>query len=339
MNFSSQLRLCLLAVGSLLTQACVSVPQVENRLKAMQLPPHTYVARPGDTIATVAFRYQLDEAQLIAMNPHITQTLLAGDRVIVHETPSALAAADGLHLRAPQTVSQNSTIRPSQNSSILTQQNAQTHGTTITAIAPRVARSVAAAPPTYSTPAGEVPFDQITEIQANAINPNGARLPIEEVVTDDWGYASLPIATDEQLNNGSAGQRLVAAPQGNATRGWVWPTWGQVARDFAPTEAGGQGIDIAGLPGQEIHAASNGTVAYAGRDLAGGNGKLIILRHADGLMTTYSHASQLFVAEDDVVRAGDVIASLGTNAQNMSILRFEVRRDGNPLNPMNFLAN
>lgn len=335
MSCSSQIRLCCLAVGSLLMQACVSVPQVENRLKEMQLPPHTYVARPGDTMATVAFRYQLDEAQLIAMNPHITRMLVAGDRVVVHDLPSAMAASDGLYLRAPQSVSQNNTLAPSQNSSILPGQSAQTHGTTITAVAPRMA----SAPPTYSTPAGDVPFDQITEIQANAINPNGARLPIEEVVTDDWDYSSLPVATDEQLSTGSAGQRLVAAPQGNGTRGWVWPTWGQVARDFAPTEAGGQGIDIAGLPGQEIHAASNGTVAYAGRDLAGGNGKLIILRHSDGLMTTYSHADQLFVAEDDVVRAGDVIASLGTNAQNMSILRFEVRRDGNPLNPMNFLAN
>jgi len=56
-------------------------------------------------------------------------------------------------------------------------------------------------------------------------------------------------------------------------------------------------------------------------------------------MTTYSHAAEIFVAEDDVVRAGDVIASLGANARNESVLRFEVRQDGNPLNPMNFLTN
>ena len=119
----------------------------------------------------------------------------------------------------------------------------------------------------------------------------------------------------------------------------MWPTYGEVAREFAPSEAGGQGIDIAGVPGQQIKAVSGGTVVYAGRDVAGGDGKLIILRHADGLMTTYSHARQLFVAEDDVVNGGDVIASLGANARNESVLRFEVRRNGNPLNPMQFLGN
>ena len=169
------------------------------------------------------------------------------------------------------------------------------------------------------------------------------RTPIEEVVPDELaaetGYTSLPIATEGQVNGAGNTQTIVAAPRGNATSGWVWPTWGEIAREFAPTEAGGHGIDIAGIPGQEIHAASGGTVAYAGRDLSGGDGKLIIIRHHSGLMSTYSHARQLFVAEDDVVRAGDVIASLGANAQNESVLRFEVRQDGNPLNPMNFLSN
>ncbi|MCL4158161.1 UNVERIFIED_CONTAM: hypothetical protein GTU68_019774, partial [Idotea baltica] len=50
-----------------------------------------------------------------------------------------------------------------------------------------------------------------------------------------------------------------------------------------------------------------GTVVYSGRDLSGG-GNLIIVRHNDELMTTYSHADQLFVAEDDQVVAGDPIA-------------------------------
>jgi len=206
-------------------------------------------------------------------------------------------------------------------------------GTTIVAAAPQQPING------VQTSNGTVAFDQIREFPANAVNPNAvpglATGPIEEVVPDDLDYQSLEVA-DASM---STQANVIQAPKGNATNGWVWPTWGEVAREFAPTEAGGQGIDIAGVPGQEIHAASGGTVAYAGRDLAGGVGKLIILRHHSGLMTTYSHASQLFVAEDDVVRAGDVIASLGANARNESVLRFEVRQDGNPLNPMNFLAN
>ena len=136
----------------------------------------------------------------------------------------------------------------------------------------------------------------------------------------------------------------VAADGGAATTsagassadGWVWPTAGAVARGYAPERVGGQGIDIAGVPGQDVRAAAGGTVVYSGRDLSGG-GNLVILRHAGDLMTTYSHADKLFVTEDDEVRAGDPIASLGWNVERESVLRFEVRRDGEPLDPLSFV--
>jgi len=54
-------------------------------------------------------------------------------------------------------------------------------------------------------------------------------------------------------------------------------------------------------------------------------------------MTTYSHADKLYVAEDDVVAVGDPIASLGWNEDRESVLRFEVRKDGNPMDPVKFL--
>ena len=86
-----------------------------------------------------------------------------------------------------------------------------------------------------------------------------------------------------------------------------------------------------------MRAAAPGTVVYSGRDLSGG-GNLVILRHDGDLMTTYSHADKLFVTEDDAVRAGDAIASLGWNEARESVLRFEVRRDGQPLDPLGFVA-
>ena len=117
---------------------------------------------------------------------------------------------------------------------------------------------------------------------------------------------------------------------------WTWPIDGAVARAFAPDRIGGQGVDIAGVPGQKVRAAGDGTVVYSGRDLSG-EGQLVILRHEDDLLTTYSHADELYVSEEARVRAGEVIASLGWNERRESVLGFEVRRDGNPLDPMAFL--
>ena len=332
MSLTSQLRVTFVIVAlPLMQMACVSVPEVETRLKGLQWQPHVYKARAGDTLSTIAFRYELDEEELRAMNPGLSDRLAAGQPVTVHNPSN------------DQFASETFTAAPIEDQSkVVIQESAVSAGPRQTTITSAVTQPTQV----YDAPEGRVSFDDIREIPANAIDPlsspQAVRQPLEEVVPDELeaelGYESLPVATEEQINTATT-QTIVAAPRGNATSGWVWPTWGEIAREFAPNETGGQGIDIAGIPGQEIHAASGGTVAYAGRDVSGGNGKLIIIRHHSGLMTTYSHAQQLFVAEDDVVRAGDVIASLGANARNESVLRFEVRQDGNPLNPMSFLTN
>lgn len=168
-----------------------------------------------------------------------------------------------------------------------------------------------------------------TATQAVVVNPvndsQASGYPREEIVPDDLDFQPVQQGSD-----------TISRELQPYVGRWSWPLQGEVARGFAPNEVGGQGVDIAGVPGQEVRAAMQGTVVYSGRDLSGG-GKLIIVQHDDSLMTTYSHADDLFVAEDDVVQAGDPIASLGWNANRESVLRFEVRRDGNPLNPLDFL--
>lgn len=321
MSFPSQIRaMTLLATLPMGLVACASLPDMETRLASMTLSPDVYTARPGDSLESIAFRYQMNPAELAALNPLVTfDGNIAGQKVKVHE------------LLNEQAIASNGLQRSSSGSTILAPQRPAT--TTVTPVITQPA-IIQSAPPPVAT--AELDYSQLLEVPASStstpvtslpLNPAPQSGPIEEVVADELEYASLPQATPQPL--GAA----------NTVGGWVWPTQGQVAREFAPTEAGGQGIDIAGVPGQQIHAANGGTVAYAGRDLGGGDGKLIILRHSNGLMTTYSHARQLFVAEDDVVRAGDVIASLGSNARNESVLRFEVRQNGNPLNPMQFIGN
>lgn len=120
--------------------------------------------------------------------------------------------------------------------------------------------------------------------------------------------------------------------------GWRWPSDGEVVRAYAPAEVNGQGIDIAGVPGQEVRASADGTVIYAGRDLSN-SGNLVIIRHAGDVLSTYSHAKDLYVAEDDTVRGGDPIASLGWNSEKESVLHFGIRKNGKPVNPIGFLPD
>ena len=118
--------------------------------------------------------------------------------------------------------------------------------------------------------------------------------------------------------------------------GWVWPAGGAVARGFQPDVVNRQGLDIAARSGEDVVAAADGTVVYSGKDLAS-QGKLVILRHKGDVLSAYSLADELFVQEDEYVKAGDTIAGLGRGENKSSILHFEIRKEGKPVNPLSYL--
>jgi murein DD-endopeptidase MepM/ murein hydrolase activator NlpD len=96
------------------------------------------------------------------------------------------------------------------------------------------------------------------------------------------------------------------------------------------------GIDIAAPEGTPVTAAAAGTVAYAGRQA--GYGEIVILKHDDGLVTLYAHASALLVRMGQRVEAGAVIARVGQSGRTSGPhLHFEVRQGTRPRNPLFYL--
>ncbi len=96
------------------------------------------------------------------------------------------------------------------------------------------------------------------------------------------------------------------------------------------------GLDFAASYGSTIHAADSGTVIFAG--WYGGYGKAVIISHSQGITTLYGHTSELFVSEGQSVKKGQAIASVGsTGFSTGPHLHFEVRRDGTPVDPANYL--
>ncbi|WP_206070853.1 M23 family metallopeptidase [Nodosilinea sp. P-1105] len=96
------------------------------------------------------------------------------------------------------------------------------------------------------------------------------------------------------------------------------------------------GVDFAASHGTTIRAADSGRVIFSG--WYGGYGQTVIVDHGDGLSTLYAHASRLFVKEGQSVRQGEAIAAVGsTGLSTGPHLHFEVRQNGNPVNPMGYL--
>jgi len=122
----------------------------------------------------------------------------------------------------------------------------------------------------------------------------------------------------------------------NSTPTWAWPHAGGILRDFR--EAGNKGLDIAGQLGDSVLAASAGDVVYSGRGVQG-SGNLIIIRHNDQYLSAYAHNSAMLVGEGSRVAAGDKIAEVGLNSAGVAMLHFEIRLEGNSVDPSELLPN
>lgn len=119
---------------------------------------------------------------------------------------------------------------------------------------------------------------------------------------------------------------------------WRWPVDGEIVGRFGEGGSITAGIDIAGQKGQPVKAAGPGIVVYAGSGVRG-YGNLILLKHNDDYLSAYAHNDSLRVRENDVVEAGEVIATMGDSDAEDVRLHFEVRKNGQPQDPLNYLPS
>ena len=130
------------------------------------------------------------------------------------------------------------------------------------------------------------------------------------------------------------------APPPLSGQGFLWPVNGKVVGGFGPIGQGQRrdGIDIAARQGAPVLAAEDGIVAYAGGGIRG-YGRLILLRHDEGYITTYSHNAALLVEAGELVQRGQVIARVGaTGDATRSQLHFELRKGRTPIDPETVLV-
>ncbi|BFI96319.1 MAG: peptidoglycan DD-metalloendopeptidase family protein [Rhodanobacter sp.] len=319
--------LWLLAVVLPLLSACSTVvvePAPGQQADAMPeparartpVPGGSYMVVKGDTMYSIAFRNGVDFRDLAKWNGIAAPyTIWPGQR---------------LRLSPPR---DNRPVAPTVATIGSAASKASSPAAATVSAAPVFENVSAATPapaPAMSTHVAQTASAAVTVAQ----HPAPTLAPAPSVST------TVPVAGESRAVAPSA----VPAPAPVATGGssrtaggvtWRWPADGQLVKRFTPGDAV-PGIEIAGKAGEPVRAAADGVVVYSGNGLVG-YGELVIIKHSDSLLSAYGHNSKRLVTEGQRVTAGQVIAQMGSSGASRVELGFQIRKDGNPVDPLDYL--
>ncbi len=121
-------------------------------------------------------------------------------------------------------------------------------------------------------------------------------------------------------------------------KGWISSRYGERTDPYSGKRTHHDGLDFVGKRGSDVLSVANGVVVWAGNRT--GYGKTIEIDHGNGYQTRYAHNDSLEVQPGDTIKAGQVIAKLGSSGRAQAPhVHFEVLQDGHTVNPSRFVSN
>lgn len=269
-----------------------------SRAARTPIPGGSYVVEKGDTLYSIAFRKGVDFRDLAQWNA----------------------------IAAPYTIwpGQRLTLSPP--------------ATTTSAVA-RTPSTAAGSPRASGVAATAPVFEPVTEASPAAAATRPA-IPSAAPVAHAPAADTVPVAGVSVTPPAKAPPvaKPVAAGPARDVGGvsWRWPVeGGSVVGRFNSSDAI-PGIEIAGDSGDPVRAAANGVVVYSGNGLVG-YGELVIIKHSDSFLSAYGHNRKRLVKEGQQVTAGQQIAEMGSTGTTRNELEFQIRKNGNPVDPLSYL--
>ena len=196
------------------------------------------------------------------------------------------------------------------------------------------ARTAAVAAPMAPAPVTAAPVAAALQPVATAPAPSTKMAAIATPAQS----ARLAQATTN-IEDKAAETPAKAADATGALPTFRWPVRGKVITSYGAKTNGksNDGINVAVPEGTPVKAAEDGVVAYSGNELKG-YGNLVLVRHSNGYVTAYAHASELLVKRGDPIKRGQIIAKSGQSGEVASPqLHFEIRKGSSPVDPLQFL--
>ena len=302
-------------IGCLLTLVACSQPErgllplynAPLRQQAQDVPPDGIIqVNAGDTIYTIANRYQVTPRRIILTNAIAPPYDLSGIQTLSVPKPRGHAVAEDDTLDAISSrykvsktdlISLNNLIPPYQLN-----------------VGMRI-----------SIPR-KIDYSLLDGIDANSAN------------TADAGATSSSSGNTAVIPKSSLTSKAVS--YSNAGISFAWPVNGNIILPYGISAHGvhNDGVNIAAAIGTEVRASQAGEVAFVGAGLKA-FGNLVLIKHRDGWITAYAHMNNVRVSEGEQLDRGQVIGGVGqTGRVDSPQLHFEIRKQRTPINPEEFLS-
>jgi lipoprotein NlpD len=275
----------------------------------------TYRVQPGDTLYAIAFNHGVDYRDLAQWN-----------RI---PAPYRIYVGQELQLEASPAVA---SAQPNPGNPVVAPVQDRPTATAITPLPAQPSPARAAnppPPPAPKPPASSAMFETV---------PNDQTPPPVETAPPSKPVAAIPPPPPKPVTAPVEPPKPAEPPPQLNAGGvsWRWPASGSVVGTFVTGDQIKQGIDIAGNEGDPVFATADGEVVYSGNGLIG-YGELIIIKHNANFLSAYGHNRKRLVQEGERVKAGQKIAEMGATAAARNELHFEIRKNGKPVNPLEYL--
>ncbi len=330
-------------------------------IAAARAPAHagtTIIVGTSDTLDILARRYRVTPAAILQANGYRgPRALSPGQQLIIPHESAVAVAAPAAAMPAPVAAMPAAPAsRVVAAASAPPSTHFVNHGDTLLSIArhnhipvAELARANGLDPQAklklgmkLTVPAKTVAAAPLMQpVPVAATQPNAPLAPpatkMAAVTAGPPQTARLAQATTKVDEPSAEGPKAIEATGALPT--FRWPVRGKVITSYGAKTNGksNDGINLAVPEGTPVKAAEDGVVAYSGNELKG-YGNLVLVRHANGYVTAYAHASELLVKRGDTIKRGQVIAKSGQSGEVGSPqLHFEIRKGSTPVDPLQFL--
>ena len=288
--------------------------------------PDDYTVKSGDTVHSIAWRYELDADDFAAWNGISTSKFIKPGQRLHTRKPANFDSERRKQVEqsvayAPQPAAGQEKTESNQ---VYKKWVKAEKGDTLYGISKRYGVSVER-------------LAQLNQLKKPYVIKPGQTIFLKPLKTEAQSTARVP----EKTKPGKTSPKVSSYTQSQSvswpkTVHWQRPANGKIVKKFSRWRNDAKGIVIEGKLGNSVVASADGKVVYSGNGLIS-YGNLIIIKHNKSFLSAYAYNRKLLVQEGDMVKAGQKIAEMGRKDKLSPRLHFEIRKNGKPVDPLKYL--